>query len=80
MEDRVINTIQSVLDKRPVITIDSRLLEDLKVDSLDKLMIVSALEDEFAISIAEDDFADVVTVNEIVVKIKARVFKEETCI
>ncbi|MDO0824173.1 acyl carrier protein [Desulfosporosinus nitroreducens] len=74
MEDRIIMTIQSVLDKRPVITLDSHLLEDLRVDSLDKLMILSALEDEFAITIAEDDFADVVTIKDIVMKLKARGF------
>ncbi|MCO1602494.1 acyl carrier protein [Desulfosporosinus nitroreducens] len=78
MEDRIIMTIQSVLDKRPVITLDSHLLEDLRVDSLDKLMILSALEDEFAITIAEDDFADVVTINDIVMKLKARGFFEGT--
>lgn len=72
MEDRIITTIQSVLDKRPKVTLDSRLLEDLIVDSLDKLMILSALEDEFAITIAEDDFSEVITINDIVVKLKAR--------
>lgn len=66
-------TINSVLDKRPVITLDSRLLEDLSVDSLDKLMILSALEDEFEIVISEENFAEVVTVNDIVVKLKERV-------
>lgn len=74
IEDRIINSIQSVLDKRPVITLNSRLLEDLMVDSLDKLMILSALEDEFAIAIAEEDFVDVLTVNDIVEKLKARGF------
>lgn len=76
LENKVINTIQSVLDKRPVITLDNRLLEDLEVDSLDKLMILSALEDEFTITIAEDDFAEVVTVSDIVVKLKARGFSD----
>ena len=66
-------SINSVLDKRPVITLDSRLLEDLSVDSLDKLMILSALEDEFEIVISEENFAEVVTVNDIVVKLKERV-------
>lgn len=70
MESRVISTIQSVLDKRPIITLESRLIEDLLVDSLDKLMILSALEDEFSIAISEDDFADIVTVNDIVEKLK----------
>jgi len=72
LEDRIISTIQGVLEKRPEITLESRLLEDLKVDSLDLLMILSGLEDEFSISIAEDDFRDVVTVNDIAVKLRTR--------
>jgi len=76
MEDKIIMTIQSVLDKRPTITLDSRLLEDLLVDSLDKLMILSAMEDEFTIAITEDDFVDVVTVNDIVVKLKLHLNQE----
>jgi len=78
LDDRIIRTIQSVLDKRPEITLESRLLEDLLVDSLDKLMILSALEDEFAITIAEDDFVEVVTVNDIVEKLKARGFSDSS--
>lgn len=72
IEARIIITIQSVLDKRPGITLDSRLIDDLMVDSLDKLMILSALEDEFSITISEDDFADVVNIKDIVMKLKAR--------
>lgn len=72
LEDRIIFTIQSSLEKRPEITLESRLLEDLKVDSLDLLMILSALEDEFSITIAEDDFVDVVTVKDVAVKMRAR--------
>ena len=72
LEDRIIVTLKNNLEKRPEINLESRLLEDLKVDSLDRLMILSALEDEFSISIDEEDFTDVVTVNDIVVKLKAR--------
>lgn len=73
IEDRVINSVKGVLDKRPEVTLDSRLLEDLLVDSLDKLMVLSAIEDEFGIEI-EEEFADVHTVKDIVVKLKARGF------
>jgi acyl carrier protein len=72
MEDRIIATIQSILEKKSEITLESHLLEDLMVDSLDRLMILSALEDEFSITIAEDDFVDVVTVNDIAVKLRSR--------
>ncbi|TGE36323.1 acyl carrier protein [Desulfosporosinus fructosivorans] len=72
LEERIISTIYGVLEKSSDITPESRLQEDLKVDSLDLLMILSGLEDEFAIIIAEDDFLDVVTVNDIAVKLRAR--------
>lgn len=72
LEDRVITTLKDNLDKRPEIKLESRLLEDLRVDSLDKMMILSALEDEFSITIDEEDFADVVTVHDIAAKLKAR--------
>lgn len=71
LEERIISTMQGVLEKRSEITLESRLLEDLKVDSLDLLMILSGLEDEFSITIAEDDFLDVVTVNDIAIKLRA---------
>ncbi|MHB8074103.1 acyl carrier protein [Desulfosporosinus fructosivorans] len=72
LEERIISTIYGVLEKSSDITPESRLREDLKVDSLDLLMILSGLEDEFAITVAEDDFLDVVTVNDIAVKLRAR--------
>jgi acyl carrier protein len=72
MEDRIIFTLKHVLQKRPNITLESRLREDLKVDSLDMLMILGDLEDEFSITIGDDDFLDVVTVNDIAVKLRAR--------
>ena len=46
--------------------------EDLFVDSVDMSMIIGDLEDEFEITITDEEFADVVTVNDIVEKLKAR--------
>lgn len=71
LEDRIIVTLKINLEKRPEINLESRLHEDLKVDSLDKLMILSALEDEFSITIADEVFVDVLTVMDIVEKLKA---------
>ncbi|MHB8126018.1 MAG: acyl carrier protein [Desulfitobacteriaceae bacterium] len=72
LEDRIIAIMRDNLEKRPEINLESRLVEDLKVDSLDKLMIISALEDEFSIAIDEEDFIDVVTVRDIAMKLKDR--------
>ena len=65
-------TIKHLMKRGSKITLESRLIEDLKLDSLDLLMILSDLEDEFNITIAEDDFLSVVTVNDIAIKLKAR--------
>ena len=72
MEDRIMFTIKHLLKKGSKISLESRLIEDLKLDSLDLLMILSDLEDEFNITIAEDDFLGLVTVNDIAVKLRAR--------
>ena len=72
MEDRIMFTIKHLLKKGSKITLESRLTEDLKLDSLDVLMILSDLEDEFNITISEDDFLGVVTVNDIAVKLRTR--------
>ena len=73
MEDRVLFTLNHILQrKRRKITLESRLREDLFVDSVDMSMIIGDLEDEFEITITDDEFADVVTVNDIVEKLKAR--------
>ena len=73
MEDRVLYTINHILQrKKRKITLESRLREDLFVDLVDMAMIIGDLEDEFEITITDDEFADVVTVNDIVEKLKAR--------
>ena len=72
LEERIITVVQENLEKRQEIKLTSRLMEDLHVDSLDKMMIIGALEDEFFIAIDEEDFADVLTVNDIVERIKSR--------
>lgn len=68
-------TIRHLLKRGTKIALESRLIEDLKLDSLDLLLIISDLEDEFSITIAEDDFLNVVTVNDIVAKMRARGIK-----
>ena len=66
-------TLNHILQKKKrKITLESRLREDLFVDSVDMSMIIGDLEDEFEITITDDEFADVVTVNDIVEKLKAR--------
>ncbi|MCO1602833.1 MULTISPECIES: phosphopantetheine-binding protein [Desulfosporosinus] len=73
MEDRVLFTLNHILQKKKrKITLESRLREDLFVDSIDMSMIIGDLEDEFEITITDDEFANVVTVNDIVENLRAR--------
>ncbi|NTV83776.1 MAG: acyl carrier protein [Bacteroidales bacterium] len=45
---------------------EDRIVEDLKVDSLDKLMIIHDLEDEFNITVDEDDLRRLRVVQDII--------------
>lgn len=71
IESRIIRALESALDKPGEVTLKSHLREDLKVDSLEMLMIISALEDEFAVTIADDNLTGVETVEDIVLKLRA---------
>lgn len=48
------------------ISMDARLKEDLSIDSLDAMELNMALEEEFKISIADEDLMSFVTVKDIV--------------
>ena len=62
---QVIKIIEDSLNDNPLIKKDTNLRTDLDVDSFDVLMIINALEDEFSISIEEDDFNLISTPEEI---------------
>jgi len=65
MEDIIIELIIGSIDKDYEIRTDTNLRSDVDIDSFDFLMIINALEDEFDITIDEDDFAKVNNVNDI---------------
>jgi acyl carrier protein len=52
---------------------DDRIVEDLGIDSLDKLMIIHDLEDEFRISIEDDELKGIKVVNDIILAIESKV-------
>lgn len=72
LEEKIIETIEKNLQKKVEITLDSHLQEDLMIDSFDKLMIISALEDTFSINIDEEDFMNIATVRDIVEQFKEK--------
>ena len=48
------------------ITLDTNLIDDLGADSLDVVELIMSLEDEFGVSISDDDAAQLYTVGRIV--------------
>jgi acyl carrier protein len=70
LEERIFAVVAQNIEKRLDITMESNLIEDLGVDSFSKLMIIAGLEDEFSISIDETEFNDVITVADIVAKMR----------
>ncbi|MGD8400275.1 MAG: acyl carrier protein [Bacillota bacterium] len=70
LEERIFAVVAQNIEKRLAITMESNLIEDLGVDSFSKLMIIAGLEDEFSISIDETEFNDVITVADIVAKMR----------
>ena len=48
------------------ITLDTNLIDDLGADSLDVVELIMSLEDEFGISISDEDAAQLYTVSRIV--------------
>ena len=52
---------------------DDRIVEDLGIDSLDKLMIIHDLEDEFNITVDENDLKGIKSVKDIIFAIEHRI-------
>ncbi len=72
IEERVITAISKCLDNKVEVKLESKLVEDLDVDSFDKMMILGEIEDEFDIAIDEEDFSGLETVNDIAQSLHAK--------
>jgi len=70
IEEKIIEIVRENIDKskRQNITRDTRLLEDLEIDSFGMLMIINGIEDEFAITVDEKQWAGVKTIGDIISK------------
>ena len=73
MEKEVIELISSTLEvDKKSISKDTDLLNDLDVQSLDLVDLVTAFEDKYSVEIADKDIKDLHTVGDIVNYIKKR--------
>ena len=67
MEQKIIKLIAEKLNKKvDQITPASRLVEDLGADSLDVVELIMAFEDEFGVSLPDEDIAKMKTVGDVV--------------
>ncbi|OQC15724.1 MAG: Acyl carrier protein [Firmicutes bacterium ADurb.Bin080] len=58
--------------KEGIITPDSKLVEDLKADSLDIVQMLIVIEDEFNVEFSDDEIASLKTVGDIVAFIEKK--------
>ena len=66
MEQKIVELIAEKLNKKPEqVTSASRLVEDLGADSLDVVELIMAFEDEFNISLPDEDIAAMKTVGDV---------------
>lgn len=72
MKEKIIALIAEKLSKKPEeITDESRLVEDLGADSLDIVELIMSFEDEFNISLPDEDVAKMTTIGDIVTYIES---------
>ena len=64
--EKVVKIIKEELDLDQDITLDTNLRNDLGADSMDAVQIVMAFEEEFEISIPDEELVKFVTVKDIV--------------
>ena len=71
MEEKIISLIADKLGKKKEqITLKTNLVEDLGADSLDVVELVMTFEDEFGVSLPDEDVAKMKTVGDVVAYIK----------
>ena len=68
-QEKVIEVIRENINWEDDISLDMHLTGDLGVDSLDILVIVNTLEDEYSIEVEENCIKDLKTVGDVVEKL-----------
>ena len=65
--EKVQKALAEQFEVRPdTITLDTNLVDDLGADSLDVVELIMSIEDEFGVSISDEEAANLVTVQRIV--------------
>ena len=69
-EEKIISLIKENSDKAGDISVETNIWRDIQIDSLDFLMIVDAIEDEFNIAITDEEIKKVQTISDICTKLR----------
>ncbi len=73
LEDKVINIVSEQLSvSKDEITLTSNFIDDLKADSLDLVELVMEFEDEFGITVPDDDYEKIRTVGDAIEYIREK--------
>ncbi|MBQ8431223.1 MAG: acyl carrier protein [Clostridia bacterium] len=76
LEQTVIKTIATKLDKKvEEINLESRLVEDLEADSLDVVELLMQLEDEYGISVSDEEAVNLNKIGDIINLLKSHNIK-----
>ena len=71
MEEKIVSLIADKLcKKKEQVVLTARLVEDLGADSLDVVELIMAFEDEFGVSLPDEEISKMKTVGDIVKYIK----------
>lgn len=73
LSGKILSIISQTADCGKTVQPDDRIVEDLGIDSLDKLMIIHDLEDEFNITIEEDELKGIKLVRDIIEAIEHKI-------
>lgn len=65
IQQRVIDLFATMADTEEEITVDSELIEDLGISSMDVLFLISSLEEEFKIKVPEKLIRKMVTIGDV---------------
>lgn len=68
--DIIRNEMDVFIDEGTEITADMNLASDLNVDSLDMVLVIEAIENEFGVNISNEDLYEIRTVSDLENKIK----------
>lgn len=67
MDEKIINLIADKLGKKKeIIKMESRLVEDLGADSLDVVELIMTFEEEFGVSLPDEDVSKLKTIGDII--------------